>query len=125
MIKREGLKFPTWGNGNAAEKPIRSGELELERKVSRVIADMPFLWIPVDDEAGPNSRRAYIERNAIALLSNYAKTPVDPPSHNWLGYHSDRERVRNSGLWNQNFVDELCDPTFLDRLDELVSNARR
>jgi hypothetical protein len=92
----------------------------LERKVSLHIADLPFLWIPVEDESGPNSRRSYIERNAIALLSNYAKAPLDPPSHDWLGRHSDRERVRKSGLWNQNHVDEVCDSAFLDTLDELV-----
>jgi hypothetical protein len=85
---------------------------------------MTFLWIPVEDEAGPNSRRSYIERNTIALLSNYAKTPLDPASPDWLGRHSDRERVRNSGLWNQNHVDQACDSAFLDTLDELVSGLR-
>jgi hypothetical protein len=124
LIRRDGLEFPTWGHGNTAEGRIRSGELALEREVSLHVAHMPFLWIPVDDEAGPNSRRSYIERNAIALLSNYAKAPLDPPSHDWLGHHSDRERVRNSGLWNQNHVDEACDSSFLDRLDELVSSVR-
>jgi hypothetical protein len=85
---------------------------------------MPFLWIPVEDEAGPNSRRTYIERNAIALLSNYAKASLDSPTLDWLGHHSDRERVRNSGLWNQNHVDEVCDSAFLDTLEELVSGIR-
>jgi len=85
---------------------------------------MPFLWIPVEDEAGPNSRRTYIERSAIALLSNYAKAPLDPPSLDWLGHHSDKERVRNSGLWNQNHVEEVCDSAFLDTLDEIVSGVR-
>ena len=124
LIRRDGLKYPTWGQGKKAQGPIRSGELALEREVSRHIADMPFLWIPVEDEAGPNSRRTYIERSAIALLSNYAKAPLDRPSPDWLGHHSDRERVRNSGLWNQNHVDEVCDSAFLDTLDEIVSGVR-
>ena len=124
LIRRDGLEFPTWGHGNTAQGPIRSGELALEREVSRHIADMPFLWIPVEDEAGPNSRRSYIERNTIGLLSNYAKAPLDSPSQDWLGHHSDRERVRNSGLWNQNHVDEVCDSAFLDTLEELVSGIR-
>src|SRR6516162_2755472 len=96
LIRRDGLEFPTWGRGDTAQASIRSGELALERKVSGHIADMPFLWVPVEDEAGPNSRRSYIERNTIGLLSNYAKAPLDSPSQDWLGHHSDRERVRKS-----------------------------
>ena len=38
---------------------------------------MSFLWLPIGDEPGPNSRRGYMERNAIALLSNYGKDPLD------------------------------------------------
>ena len=93
--------------------------------MSEVIGKMSFLWLAIGDEAGPESHRGYIERNSIALLSNYNKAPVDPPSSNWLGHYSNRERVRESGLWNQNHVDEVCDLAFLDRFDELVESARR
>ncbi|MGH7833514.1 MAG: hypothetical protein ACREQK_07705 [Candidatus Binatia bacterium] len=86
-----------------------------------MIGAMPFLWLAIDDEAGPESLRGYIERNAIALLSNYNKQPTDPPSPGWLGHRCDRKRVRNSGLWNSNHVDEDYDTAFLDKLDELVS----
>ena len=65
------------------------------------------------------------ERNAIALLSNCGKPALDPPSGDWLGHHSDRERVRASGLWNQNHVEETCDPGFLDVLHRLVLDMRR
>jgi hypothetical protein len=68
---------------------------------------MPFLWLSIEDDAGPHRLRSYIERNSIALLSNYHKLALDPPSQSWLGHHSHRERVRKSGLWNQNHVDEL------------------
>lgn len=125
LIRRDGLKFPTWGNGNTAERTVRDGELALEREVSRVIGNMTFLWLPVPDEAGPGSQRGYIERNAIALLSNFCKPPLDAPSPDWLGHHSDRQRVRDSGLWNQNHVEESCDPGFLDTLGDLAANARR
>ena len=104
---------------------MRDGELALEREVSSVIGNMSFLWAAIEDEAGPESRRGYIERNAIALLSNYNKPTLDPPSQNWLGHRSDRERVRKSGLWNQNHVEEPYDPAFLDSLDQLVSQAKR
>ena len=104
---------------------MRNRELALERQVSQVIGNMCFLLLAIEDEAGPESRRGYIERNSIALLSNYNKPGLDPPSQGWLGHHSDRERVRKSGLWNQNHVDETYDPTFLGTLDRLVSDVRR
>jgi hypothetical protein len=125
LIRRDKLGFPTWGTGNTAKAEVRSAEHALERKVSDVIGKMSFIWLPVGDEPGPDSRRGYIERSAIALLSNYGKAPLDLPSQSWLGHYSDRERVRNSGLWNQNHVDEVCDAAFFDTLDALVSAVRR
>jgi hypothetical protein len=125
LINSERLNFPTWGDGNTANTDVRSSELALERLVSQVIGNMRFLWLAIEDEAGPESRRGYIERNSIALLSNYNKAGLDPPSQGWLGHHSDRERVRKSGLWNQNHVEEGYDPAFLGTLDRLVSDVRR
>ena len=81
---------------------------------------MPFLWLAVEDEPGPQSLRGYIERNAIALLSNYSRRTLDPPSETWLGRRCNRERVRNSGLWNSNHVDETFDPGFLVCFERLV-----
>lgn len=86
-----------------------------------VICAMPFLWLSIDDDPGPTSLRGYVERNAIALLSNYNKVPLDPPSNGWLGLRCNRERVRASGLWNSNHVEEEYDPGFLDRLESLVA----
>lgn len=123
LIRRNGHVFPTWGQGNTASRDVRSGERALECEVSAVIGQMPFLWIAVDDEAGPLSQRGFIERNAIALLSNYNKPPLDLPSEGWLGRDCNRERVRNSGLWNSNHVDECYDPAFLDEMERLVSAA--
>jgi len=82
---------------------------------------MPFLWLAVDDDAGPESKRGYIERNAIALLSNASKPPIDPPSSNWLGHHCDRPLVRQSGLWNNNHVNENYDAEFLAELEQLIA----
>lgn len=121
LIRRDGHSFPTWGNGRTAGQAMRSGERVLEQEVSQMIRGMPFLWLAVPDDAGPDSLRGVIERNAIALLSNYDRPPLDPPSPHWLGHHSDRVRVRRSGLWNQNHVDERHDPAFLRTLDGLVS----
>jgi hypothetical protein len=121
LISRDGRAFPTWGVGNTAKGDVKEGELALERDVSKVIGSMAFLWISIDDEAGPDSRRGYIERNSIALLSNYRKPPLDPPSQKWLGCHCNRERVRKSGLWNSNHVDESYDPEFLEELEMFIS----
>jgi hypothetical protein len=86
---------------------------------------MPFLWLEVPDPPGPDSLRGCIERNAIALLSNYNNPALDPPSSSWLGTHCNREKVRASGLWNQNHVDESYDSSFLDELERLVRKMKR
>lgn len=123
LIRRQSYGYPTWGDKNTAARDIRANELPLEREVSVVIGNMPFLWLAIDDEAGPESRRGYIEKNAIALLSNYKKHPLDPASQGWLGHHCDRERVRSAGLWNSNHVEESYNPAFLDILGRIVSQA--
>ena len=79
---------------------------------------MPFIWLEIDDKPGPESLRGYIERNAIALLSNFYRgsNPIDPPSESWLGHWAKSEKVRNSGLWNANHVDGQMDDNFFDVL---------
>ncbi|MGE0826046.1 MAG: hypothetical protein AB7G75_36840 [Candidatus Binatia bacterium] len=116
---------PTWGQGSTASGEIRTAEEALEQHVSTIIRAMPFLWVPITDDPGPDSLRGYIERNAIALLSNYRKAPLDPPSATWLGHSCDREKVRASGLWNQNHVEEDYAPAFLDTLELLVGDMRQ
>ena len=81
---------------------------------------MPFLWLAVGDGPGPDSLRGYIERNSIALLSNYGKESLDPPSPGWLGHFCNRALVGESGLWNQRHVNEGYDRTFLDTLECLI-----
>jgi len=125
LIARDKRSIPTWGRGNTASGPTVQAEDPFEREVSVVIRRMAFLWLPVDDEPGPGSLRGYVERNAIALLSNYNRPALDLPSAQWLGRYCDRERVRESGLWNSNHVDEHCDPAFLDRFAALVAAAGR
>ena len=103
--KEKGTLVSTWGQGNTADRATLQREQDHERRVSTVIRAMPFLWLAIDDEPGPNSLRGLIERNSIALLSNYERIPFDPPSPQWLGRSCDREKVRKSGLWNQNHVE--------------------
>lgn len=124
LIERNGYECETWDNRQStASRDIRAAELDMEQTVSRTIGAMRFLWLPVNDEPGPSSDRGLIERNAIALLSNFGKDALDLPSPSWLGRHCNRPRVRESGLWNANHVDESCDPAFLDHLERLVAEA--
>jgi hypothetical protein len=120
----EDTTCPTWGEGNTAGPDVRAAEVSLEKQVSHVVRQMPFLWLAIEDEPGPASMRGYIERNAISLLSNYRKPAIDPPSPGWLGHRCNRDKVRQSGLWNQNHVDETYDPAFLTKLESFVEKCR-
>lgn len=124
LMERDGFVCPEW---KRPQKQIR-GELpecdleSLEKLVSEVLGRMGVLWLAIEDESGPRSLRGYIERNAIALLSNSHKKPIDPPSRNWLGSFCDSEAVKKSGLWNQNHTDEEFDPAFLTTIEERIEN---
>ncbi len=121
LIQRDGIRCPTWEQfSNHAPRDVREVERPTEAKVSKVIGEMPFLWLPVDDDPGPTSKRGVIEEGSIALLSNFRGDAIDLPSCTWLGRHCNRVKVRLSGLWNSNHVDEAYDPAFLDTLEELV-----
>ena len=109
----------TWGYG-ACTAPVRVGELALERRVSQVIGEMPFLWLGVPGPAGPGSDRKLIETGAIALLSNLDRRAIDPPSRGWLGRDATHVAVKGSGLWNVNHVAEQPRAPFLRLLEEYV-----
>ena len=107
------------------KRVFESRDEHLGSLVSRHICAMPFLWLNVDDTPGPKSHRAFIERNAIALLSGYREPPIDPASPNWLGLSSPHknEKVRGSGLWNQEHVDRDYDPSFLDEMEKWIDRT--
>lgn len=111
----------TWGQGNSAPSDVRLREIALEQQVSQIIRRMSIVCLAVDDEPGRQSLRGFVERNAIALLSNAEREPLDSPSDQWLGRRCDRDDVRVSGLWNQQHVRDECDPAFLDRFEQLVN----
>jgi hypothetical protein len=113
------------GWGREQPEPPDRAELALEAAVSVYIGQMPFVYLTVDDEPGPRSERAFIERNSIALLSNYARTPLDSPSAGWLGRRSGREKVRQSGLWNTAHVDAAYDPSFMETMRTLMEDMRQ
>ena len=125
FVERDSLndEYPHWGEGSSAKRERRLDELEMERRVSGYLRDLPFLWLNVDDEPSAESQRAYIERNTIALLSNYQREAVDARSNDWLGHHSRSKKIRESGLWNVNHVDEDYDPDFLDILRDQIEET--
>ena len=131
LAQRNGLPLPSsWGvggsNSEAARRlgisrdAIKDDEADLEKLVSQYIGRMPFLWLDVPDEPGPASRRGFLEQNAIALLSSFKTPAINRPSPDWLGRHSDRERVRLSGLWNNNHVEMAWDARFLDEMESFI-----
>jgi hypothetical protein len=74
----------------------------------------------VADEPGPESDRAYIERNAIALVSNFGKESIDPRDEGWLGHYSPVTDIKRSGQWNINHIEEEYDPEFLQTLEQYI-----
>lgn len=83
--------------------------------MSRYIGAKPFLWLAVPDRES----RSRLERNLIALLSSRSGG-VDTPSAQWLGLSADSEKVRASGLWNVNHVDDAYETAFLSAFRGLV-----
>ena len=134
MKRRDQRHEPiSWGVGsdpsaasrrlNIERNKILEAEKSLEQAVSKHIGRMPFLWLDISDLPDRDSLRGVIERNSIALLSNYSGDPLDPPSSIWLGSHSDRDRVRQSGLWNSNHIDDTHEPDFLVTLEQLIDRS--
>ena len=132
MARRDSIPLPvTWGIGSSFSGAVRrldvdagqtkSAEAAIEAAVSEYIGRMEILWLEVDDAPGPDSKRGSIERNAIAMLSAYTDRGVEGPSGEWLGKYSDRERVRLSGLWNNNYVDQTYCPSFLDEIESRIN----
>jgi hypothetical protein len=112
------LECASWKDVYPDNPRLQKKEYALEVAVSRYIRRMPFIWLDVDDRPSPQSQRSYIEKNSIALLSNWKKQVLDPASKNWLGKHSPEEKIRQSGLWNYKHIDDDCDYAFLDLLEK-------
>lgn len=105
-----------------APKPsaeVRDRERAVEVEVSRYICAMPVLWLAVPTRGDNTSDRGFLERNTIALLSAVAGAGEDA-SENWLGHHAVAPKVRASGLWNVNHVDDPWDQRAWELLERHV-----
>jgi hypothetical protein len=126
LLRRDQREIATWGIGSVAPPALRASEVlreaeaRHEQQVSNYIGQLPVLWVAVPDEASPASERSIIERNAIALLSQDTQRSAMPPN-GWLGEHSPRREIRESRLWNLNYVDDDYDPGFLAVLARAVA----
>ena len=101
-----------------APKPsmdLRERERALEVEVTHRICRMPFLWLAVPTRDDGTSDRGTLERNTIALLSAMTGGG-EPASPDWLGLDAVAPKIRASGLWNVNHVDEPFDEQALDLL---------
>ena len=58
IIERDDLEeqYPTWGVDNSAGWERRLEEIDLERRVSEYIRNLPFLWIKLDDKTRSRER---------------------------------------------------------------------
>ncbi|HOJ04982.1 MAG TPA: hypothetical protein PK916_13370 [Bacteroidota bacterium] len=125
MIARDAVcdaRLSQWGHGGSASRDIRAMEAEHEKSVSAYLGSMRVLWIEVADEPGVVSDRAFIERNAIALLSRQCN-PVDPPGKEWLGKFSPAVEIRSSGLWNGNHVCDRYAAALIERFAAFVDRT--
>jgi hypothetical protein len=121
---------PSWGVKSDINKTaevlrveraaLAAAEAPVEAAVSAYLGRLPFLWLSIEDEPGPESLRGLIEQNVIALASGLREPAIDPPSPSWLGLYSGRDKVRRSGLWNQRHVNENYAPNFLDVLEAAI-----
>ena len=110
----------SWGSNEFPKNPkLVKLEGALEARVSEYIGNLSVALLDVPGDSAKDNDRAYLEQNLIALLSN-AFHPLDPPSHNWLGRHSDKAEIRKSGLWNVNHTAQTYHAPFAKMLGYYV-----
>lgn len=107
----------SWGQES---RGLERREHLLEPGAGTYIGELPYLWLSVPDQPGGPDLQGIIQRNAIALLSNSGKRPLDPASEEWLGLYSDQPAIRDSHLWNVDHVEEIHDPAFLELVADFV-----
>lgn len=112
IIKREKIECDTWGKGQNASKEIREKERVVEQLVSEYLGQLGVIVLDVDDLPSATSARAYVEKNAIALLSSN-NSSFNFSTCDWLGGYSPRNEIKSSCLWNINYINSEYDSNFL------------
>jgi uncharacterized protein DUF6884 len=121
LIERDRLQehYPNWAKGQSAPRDITELEAPLEAEVSNYIGNLRVLFIPVLDSSGTGSMRATIERQFISMFTENL-CAIEQSSPSWLGRFSDKQSIRNSGLWNVRDVGGEYDLKFIPLLDGLL-----
>lgn len=119
LLSGDPTAYPHWGLEQSASRDVRTAEAPHERRVTAYIGAMSVVWVAVPDPPSKTSERGLIERSAISLLSTAGRL-VDPRSHGWLGHRSRAAAIRESGLWNVNYVGGEGEPGFLDTFERAV-----
>lgn len=122
LKNRDNLSFPTWGHGQNASKEVRQAEDALERKVSEYIGQLSVVVLDINDLPSSTSLRSYVEKNSIALVSSL-NSSFNFSTSAWLGNYSPRQEIRESALWNINYIDSIYDPNFIDTFSQLVDET--
>lgn len=121
LLADDSSRVPTWGTGSGgtADAATRAVEAALERDVSARLRGMRVVLVSINDEPSAQSDRAYIERNAIGLISTVGHR-LDPPSPVWLGNNSRRAEIQEHGMWNLDHLEYRSHPDFADVLRDYV-----
>ena len=61
----------------------------------------------------------------LACLAISDEDAVDAPSAEWLGRSSARGKIKGSGLWNVNHVEEIPGSDWLSVLERWIGEQRR
>lgn len=120
LMETSGIVINSWG-----QKKNKTGlEVDIEREVTSYLSKQLFMVVEVPGESFKDNDRAFIEKNAIGLLSNYQREEIDPVNSLWLGKSSGIYKVSQSGLWNSDHVDFKDLNNFLPRLQRYVEHMK-
>lgn len=91
--------------------------------VNDYIHNLPYIFILINDIEDTSN----IEQRTIELISNYNQAKqIHKPNDEWLGYSSDKEKVRNSHIWNSHYVNNYdVDKNYSEALNKLEHYANR
>lgn len=131
LIERDGLdeKYPNWGVPHSSlpdsisQAELRAQEHPLEQRVSKYIASLPFLVVDIPGDSGPDSSRAHLERNLIALVSHARRTNPDLMRGEWLGSHSPKAEIAKTGLWNIQHTSGLYTESVVEDLRPYIEST--
>ena len=121
-------EYPYWGQPSGVEElpdttTIREQEHLLEQRVSTYISQLPFLYLNIPGEARPGNDRADAEMNTIAMTAHARRTNPNLHDADWLGRHSPRPEISQTGLWNIEHVNALFGIDVLETLEQFIDET--